>query len=132
MTFKFRHSLIMFICALLSAPMLAVAAQPQGHPKDPFAQLHVRDLGPAVAGGRVSSVAGIPGDPLIYYVGAAAGGVWKTSDGGESWKPIFEHEASASIGAIAVSRSNPSVVWVGTGEPNIRNDIMDGAGVYRS
>jgi len=101
-------------------------------PHGPFAQLKTRDLGPALAGGRVSAVAGIPGNPLVYYVGAAAGGVWKTVDGGQHWKPIFEHEASASIGAIALSRSNPNLVWVGTGESNIRNDIVDGAGVYLS
>ncbi|TAL84420.1 MAG: hypothetical protein EPN74_11565 [Rhodanobacter sp.] len=100
--------------------------------KGPFAQLHFRDLGPAIAGGRVSAIAGIPGNPLIYYVGAAAGGVWKTTDGGQHWKAIFAHEATASIGAIALSRSNPNLVWVGTGEPNIRNDIVDGAGVYLS
>jgi photosystem II stability/assembly factor-like uncharacterized protein len=122
------------VSALLASPVIAADAGASGHGahKGPFAQLHVRDLGPAVAGGRVSAVAGIPGDPLTYYVGAAAGGVWKTTDGGEHWKPIFAHEASASIGAIALSRSNPNLVWVGTGEPNIRNDIMDGAGVYLS
>ena len=100
--------------------------------KGPFAQLRFRNLGPAIAGGRVSAVVGIPGDPLTYYVGAAAGGVWKTTDGGEHFKPIFNHEASASIGAIALAPSNPNLVWVGTGESNIRNDIIDGAGVYLS
>ncbi len=100
--------------------------------KGPFAELHFRDLGPAVAGGRVAAAVGIPGDPLTYYVGAAGGGVWKTRDGGEHWKPIFEHEASASIGAIALAPSNPNLIWVGTGESNIRNDIVDGAGVYLS
>ncbi|MBU6249494.1 MAG: hypothetical protein KGN77_17315, partial [Xanthomonadaceae bacterium] len=84
--------------------------------KGPFAQLKFRNLGPAIAGGRVSAVAGIPGDPLTFYVGAAAGGVWKTTDGGEHFKPIFNHEASASIGAIALAPSNPNLVWVGTGE----------------
>ena len=131
----FRTSrLVLFVglvCASVATAYGADAAS-SSPDKGPFAQLHVRDLGPAVAGGRVSAVAGIPGDPLTYYVGAAAGGVWKTSDGGENWKPVFEHEATASIGAIAVSRSNPSIVWVGTGEPNIRNDIMDGAGIYLS
>ncbi len=113
------------------APAAPVAPQAADH-KGPFAELHFRDLGPAVAGGRVAAAVGIPGDPLTYYVGAAAGGVWKTSDGGEHWKPIFEHEASASIGAIALAPSNPNLVWVGTGESNIRNDIVDGAGVYLS
>jgi photosystem II stability/assembly factor-like uncharacterized protein len=138
-----RHILSLAILAALTiVPAFAATAQApaasapaasaQAADKGPFAELHFRNLGPAVAGGRVAAVAGIPGDRLTYYVGAAAGGVWKTSDGGEHWKPIFEHEASASIGAIALAPSNPNLVWVGTGESNIRNDIMDGAGVYLS
>ena len=79
----------------------------------------------------MTSVAGIPGDPNIIYVGAAAGGVWKSMDGGNTFKAIFE-KYPASIGAIAVAPSNPSLVWVGTGEANPRNDVMDGHGVYFS
>lgn len=134
-----RHILALAIVSTLAvlpayaadapAPATSTAASPD---KGPFGTLHFRDLGPAIAGGRVSAEAGIAGDPLTYYVGAAAGGVWKTTDGGEHWKPIFEHEASASIGAIALAPSNPNLVWVGTGESNLRNDIMDGAGVYLS
>ena len=101
-------------------------------PKDVFAQLKFRNLGPAIAGGRVAAVAGIPGDPLVYYVGAGGGGVFKTTDGGLNWKPIFDHEVTSSIGAIAVAPSNPSLVWVGTGEVNIRNDVLPGAGIYMS
>ena len=99
---------------------------------DPLANLEFRDLGPATAGGRVAAVAGVPGDPNVYYVGAGGGGVWKTIDGGLTWKAIFEHAKTASIGAIAVAASNPSDVWVGTGEGNIRNDVLDGNGVYFS
>ena len=128
------------LSVLVSMPALAATAPTTSRAADhkkadhqgPFAELHFRDLGPAVAGGRVAAAVGIPGDPLTYYVGAAAGGVWKTTDGGEHWKPIFEHEASASVGAIALAPSNPNLVWVGTGESNIRNDIVDGAGVYLS
>jgi len=101
-------------------------------PKDVFAELKFRNLGPAIAGGRVSSVAGVPGDPRVYYVGAGGGGVFKTSDGGLRWKAVFEHEATSSIGAIAVAAMNPNLVWVGTGEANIRNDVIPGAGVYLS
>ncbi|HTX05320.1 MAG TPA: hypothetical protein VMD06_05790 [Steroidobacteraceae bacterium] len=101
-------------------------------PKDVFAHLKFRNLGPAIAGGRVTAVAGIPGDPQVYYVGAAGGGVFKTTDGGLNWKAIFTHEATSSIGAIAVAASNPDLVWVGTGEANIRNDVIPGAGVYLS
>jgi photosystem II stability/assembly factor-like uncharacterized protein len=100
--------------------------------KDVFAHLKFRNLGPAIAGGRVTAVAGIAGDPEVYYVGAAGGGVFKTSNGGLTWKAIFKHEASSSIGAIAIAPSNPSLVWVGTGEANIRNDVIPGAGVYLS
>lgn len=99
---------------------------------DVLANLKFRNLGPAAAGGRVTAVAGIPGNPSVYYVGAAAGGVFKSTDGGLTWKAIFEHEATASIGAIAVAPSNPNFVWVGTGEGNIRNDVIDGRGVYFS
>jgi photosystem II stability/assembly factor-like uncharacterized protein len=99
---------------------------------DPFKNLKFRNLGPAVAGGRVTSVVGVPGNPSLYYVGAASGGVWKSVNGGISWKATFEHEKTASIGDVALAPSNPNFVWVGTGEANIRNDITDGAGVYFS
>jgi photosystem II stability/assembly factor-like uncharacterized protein len=101
-------------------------------PKDVFAQLKFRNLGPAIAGGRVTAVAGIAGDPLVYYVGSAGGGVFETTDGGLNWKAIFTHEATSSIGAVAIAPSNPNLVWVGTGEANIRNDVLPGAGVYLS
>jgi photosystem II stability/assembly factor-like uncharacterized protein len=101
-------------------------------PQDVFAALKFRNLGPAIAGGRVAALAGIPGDPQVYYVGAAGGGVFKTTDGGLNFKPIFKHASTSSIGAIAVAPSNPNLVWVGTGEANIRNDVIPGAGVYLS
>jgi photosystem II stability/assembly factor-like uncharacterized protein len=83
-------------------------------------------------GGRALAVAGIPGDSSTYYFGAAAGGVWKTTDGGNQWLPIFDHEPIASIGAIAVAPSDPNVIYVGTGEACIRGDISYGNGVYKS
>src|SRR5487761_926581 len=89
------------------AAMNVFAAQDQAtsmqnskeEPADVFANLKFRDLGPAAAGGRVAAVAGVPGDPNIYYVGAAGGGVFKSIDGGLTWKAIFAHESTASIGA---------------------------------
>ncbi|HVB37824.1 MAG TPA: hypothetical protein VND92_04770 [Vicinamibacterales bacterium] len=119
--------------AAIAVAPAAVLAQPAAasHP-DALKNLKIRNLGPARAGGRVAAVAGIPGNPNVYYVGAAGGGIFKTIDGGATWKAIFTHEATSSIGALAVAPSNPQVVWVGTGEANIRNDITDGAGVYRS
>src|SRR5512144_2544189 len=97
----------------------------------PLQNMKFRNLGPAAGGGRVAAVAGIAGDPNVIYVGAAAGGVWKTVDGGNTWKAIFEKYPS-SIGAIAVASLNPSLVWVGTGEADPRNDVLDGHGVYFS
>jgi photosystem II stability/assembly factor-like uncharacterized protein len=100
--------------------------------KDPLENLRFRNLGPAVGGGRITAVVGIPGKPNVYYVGAAGGGVFYTQDGGLSWKAVFEKESTASIGAIALSPSNPNLVWVGTGESNPRNDVVTGRGVYFS
>ncbi len=100
--------------------------------KDPLENMKFRNLGPAVGGGRITSVVGIPSKPGIYYAGAAGGGVFMTQDGGLSWKAIFEKESTASIGAIALAPSNPNLVWVGTGEKNIRNDVVTGKGVYFS
>lgn len=117
--------------ALLSTASFAMAQTPAKTP-DPLANLKFRNLGPAVGGGRVSAVAGIPGNPNVYYVGAGGGGVFKTTDGGNDWKAIFTHEATASVGAIALAPSNPSLIWVGTGESNVRNDVVTGKGVYFS
>jgi photosystem II stability/assembly factor-like uncharacterized protein len=103
-----------------------------GENHDVFKNLKFRNLGPAVAGGRVTAVAGIPGNPNVYYAAGAAGGVFKTVDGGEKWEAVFKNEATASIGAVALAPSNPNLIWVGTGEANIRNDIVDGTGVYFS
>jgi photosystem II stability/assembly factor-like uncharacterized protein len=100
--------------------------------KDPLENIRFRNLGPAVGGGRVTAVVGIPGKPNVYYIGAAGGGVFTTQDGGLSWKAIFEKESTASIGAIALAPSNPNLIWVGTGEKNIRNDVVTGKGVYFS
>jgi photosystem II stability/assembly factor-like uncharacterized protein len=91
-----------------------------------------RDIGPSVAGGRVAAVVGIPGDPSTYYIGAAGGGVWKTTNGGNSWKDVFKDEPTSSIGAIALAPSNPNLVWVGTGEGSPRNDVTNGHGVFFS
>src|SRR3989441_4008147 len=99
---------------------------------DSLNNLKFRNLGPSVAGGRVAAVVGVPGDRNLYYVGAAAGGVWKTTDGGDSWEAVFKDQLTSSIGAVALAPSNPNVVWVGTGEGNPRNDVVDGRGGFMS
>lgn len=95
-------------------------------------QMKARSIGPAIMGGRVSSIALDPKDPYTFYVGLGTGGVMKTSDDGATFSAIFEKEAVASIGAIAVDPSNPKSIWVGTGEANDRNSSSWGDGVYHS
>ena len=94
--------------------------------------LTFRYMGPAPAG-RIASVAGVPGDPNVYYLGSASGGVWKSTDGGASFVPIFDDQPVAAIGSIAVAPTDPNIVWVGTGEPWVirYSDVM-GDGVYVS
>jgi photosystem II stability/assembly factor-like uncharacterized protein len=96
-----------------------------------FSGMHWRLIGP-FRGGRVLAVEGIPGDPLTYYFGGAAGGVWKTTDGGLNWTPLFDSQDIQSIGAIAVAPSDPNVVYVGTGEYCWRGDVSEGNGMYKS
>ncbi len=98
---------------------------------DPLHGLEYRLVGPG-AGGRVSEVTGVPGDPLTYYAATAAGGVWKSGDGGASWDPIFDEEPTQSIGSIAVAPSDANVLYVGTGEANVRGNTGPGDGIYRS
>ena len=97
-----------------------------------ISQLPWRHIGPE--GNRVIAVAGVPGDPLVYYAGAASGGIWKTSDGGEDWVPIFDGQPVSAIGALAVAPSDPNVVWAGTGEAFIgwSTNISLGMGIYKS
>ena len=118
--------LLVVLFALLLAPAAGAAADL------PLSNLQWREAGPAIAGGRVTAVAGTSGDSSLYYLGAAGGGVWKSADGGASWKPVFDRESVGAIGAIAIDPSNDATVWVGTGESNPRNDVSYGNGVYKS
>ena len=93
--------------------------------------MRYRMIGP-YRGGRSLTAVGVPGDASTYYFGATGGGVWKSTDGALSWKPIFDHEGSSSIGSIAVAESDPNIVYVGTGEACIRGNLAQGDGVYKS
>ncbi len=94
--------------------------------------LQYRGIGPAIAGGRTTAVIGSNVNPQVYYAGGAGGGVFKSTDGGASWLPVFDKEPIAPIGAIAVAPDDPDDVWVGTGESNPRNTVEGGDGIWHS
>ena len=106
--------------------------KPQSPFETAFSRLEWRSIGPANMGGRVADVEGVAGDPNIVYVASASGGLCKTTNGGTTWKPIFERQGTMSIGDIALAPGNPDVIWVGTGESNVRNSVSFGDGVYKS
>ena len=122
---KLTSIFLVFLCFSLT-PLSA-----QSVSSDLFNGLKWRLIGP-FRGGRAVSAAGVPGDLNTFYFGAVDGGVWKTTNGGVTWTPIFDHEHVASIGAVAVAPSDPKVIYVGTGESDIRSDLASGDGVYRS
>ena len=97
-----------------------------------FAGLSFRALGPALASGRISDLAVNPQDPDNWYVAVASGGVWKTTNGGVSWIPLFDDQGSYSIGTVTLDPNDPMVVWVGTGENNSQRSVGYGDGVYKS
>src|SRR5205085_11375057 len=133
-----RLSRILCILAIgvANAPANPVAAQQRGAvppraapPLDPF---RFQMMGPA-EGGRIASITGVPGDPRVWYVGAASGGVWKSIDSGATFRPVFDSMRVQAIGALAVAPSKPSIVWAGTGEAwAIRDADLMGDGVYKS
>ncbi|HYT65721.1 MAG TPA: hypothetical protein VEL51_04845 [Vicinamibacterales bacterium] len=110
-----------------------LAAQDTAKPESPkeFKALKYRNIGPA-AGGRVARATGVPGNPAIYYAATASGGVWKSVDGATTWRSVFDDQPISSIGSIAVAPSDPNVVYVGSGEANIRGNVAAGNGIYKS
>ena len=132
MKHKSRTLRSIFACV---AFLLAAAGITPGAPQnstDKFKNLEFREIGPAVMGGRIDDFAVVESDPNIVYVGTASGGVWKTTNNGTTWEPVFDKEAVSTIGDVAIAPSDPSVVWVGTGEPNNRQSSSWGDGVYKS
>jgi photosystem II stability/assembly factor-like uncharacterized protein len=120
----------LFTCACVVAGLAAPAAQRLDEAA--LGALEWRAIGPAVMGGRIDDVAVDERDPATIYVGAASGGVWKTTNAGTTWTPLFDRQGVASIGDIALSATNRDLVWVGTGEPNNRQSSTFGDGVYKS
>lgn len=97
-----------------------------------FENLNIRNIGPANMSGRITAIDVVERDPNTIYLGAASGGVWKSENGGSAWRPVFDDQPTQNIGAIAIQQSNPSVVWVGTGEGNPRNSMNLGMGIFKS
>ena len=127
-----RLTLSLLLSTVLGLSALGPAALAAPAPADPHLEdLAWRNVGP-FRGGRALAVAGSPGEPNTFYFGAAAGGVWKTTDAGANWKPILDSQPVSSIGAVAVAPSDPKVIYVGSGEGALRGNITWGNGVYRS
>ena len=117
------------LLTLLALGRIAMAAEADDEHESAF---KFRFVGPNI-GNRIAAVAGIAGDPSTYYAGAASGGVFKSVDGGNRWKPIFDKQSAAAIGALAVAPSEASTVWAGTGEAwAIRDSDVMGNGIYKS
>ena len=125
-------SKVVLTLAAVAAFGASMPTQAQGPDTESESQFRFRFVGPQV-GNRIAAVAGVPGDPSVYYAGAASGGVWKSSDAGNRWVPVFDKQSVAAIGALAVAPSDPSTVWAGTGEAwVIRDSDVMGNGIYKS
>jgi photosystem II stability/assembly factor-like uncharacterized protein len=134
---RWRRVTWLFVFLLTTWPP-GITAQINASPKNNetvdakfFQDLRWRSIGPARAG-RVVAVAGVRGEPEVYYFGSVGGGVWKTNDAGRTWNPIFDSQPVASIGAIAVAPSNSEIIYVGSGEADMRSSISTGNGMYKS
>src|SRR5215469_16093557 len=119
-------ALFLIFLGFLLTPLCA-----QSVPPDLFSGLKWRLIGP-FRGGRAVAATGVAGDPNTFYFGGVDGGIWKTTNAGVTWTPIFDKQPVASIGAIAIAPSDPKIIYVGTGESDIRSDLASGDGVYRS
>ncbi|EAZ83179.1 WD40/YVTN/BNR-like repeat-containing protein [Algoriphagus machipongonensis] len=120
------------IYILTMAILLSFSVSAQEVDMDLFESMKARSIGPAAMSGRITSIDAIDDNPSVIYAGAASGGLWKSTSGGITWKPIFDGEKVHSIGSISIYQKNPNIIWVGTGEGNPRNSLSLGGGVYRS
>ncbi len=145
----YRFGPLVFVAFLMVPPAVAQRPRPQG-PADAIARraswerhrtleqstifsgLAWRNVGPAVQGGRLVDIEGVPGEPYSFYVAYASGGVWKTTNNGVSFEPLFDEQPTSIIGDIALDPSNPQTIYVGTGENNSSRSSYGGAGVFRS
>ena len=126
-----RTATVVSIVAFLGLLLLTPVVTAQQYDSSLYSGLRWRMIGP-FRGGRVNAVSGVIGQPDTFYFGSVGGGLWKSSNAGRTWTPVFDSQPVASIGAIGVAPSNPSVVYVGTGEPDMRDSIAFGNGIYKS
>ncbi len=140
---RIRRYPVAWLIAFLSAGLVLHAAQARQENRknspservvseDIFRSLSWRSIGPANMMGRTTDIEGVPGNPNIVYVGTASGGIWKTTNGGATWIPIFDGQPVSSIGDLALEPGNPEVIYAGSGESNVRNSVSFGNGVYKS
>ena len=124
---------IIFVCFFIVSLCFIAKAQDEKVKIDSytFGAIEARSIGPAVMGGRISALDVVNNNPRIIYVGAAAGGVWKSISGGTTFNPVFD-KYNQSIGAIAIDQAHPDTVWVGTGETWVRNSVSVGAGLFKT
>jgi photosystem II stability/assembly factor-like uncharacterized protein len=122
---------VISIAALGVAQRPALSDSPSNFDPKLFQELRWRSIGP-FRGGRTLAVTGVRGQPEVFYFGSVGGGVWGTNDAGRTWKPIFDSQPIASVGAIAVAPSNPQIIYVGSGESDMRSSISYGNGMYKS
>ena len=119
----------LLVCISIFLPVASSSAQQI--PENTYQELHWRMIGP-FRGGRTRAATGVPSQPNVFYMGQVNGGVWKSDDYGRTWTPIFDHESTQSIGAIAVAPSNPNIIYVASGEGLHRPDLSVGNGIYKS
>jgi len=126
-----RHRFLALLFAVAGAGLVVAGQVPANLDPALLGEMKWRSIGP-FRGGRTKAVAGIPSQPHVFYIGVVNGGVWKTTDAGRTWVPIFDDQPTGSIGAIAIAPSDPRIIYVGSGEGMQRPDLSTGDGIYKS
>jgi len=129
-----RNALLLLVVVAVALPIAAAGEDSSDTEMTAksFAGLKFRSIGPALMSGRIADIAIHPADPSTWYVAVGSGGVWKTTNSGTTWEPIFDKQDSYSIGCVVLDPSNPEIVWVGTGENVGGRHVAFGDGVYKS
>src|SRR5215467_14942327 len=128
-----RLAALISLIAIVAFAVISFTAAPQSQvERSPFDELHFRGIGPAASGGRIHDIEIDPKNPAVLYVGAATGGIWKSTNNGVTWKDVFSKQPDNTFGALAIFEGNTNIIWAGTGEQNNRQSSSWGGGVYRT